>query len=467
MTAGTAPVARSITIAEEHGDGLLRPRAHGHGLPADELRRVDDEDVGVIEVLVERLPGPLEQQRVARGQHGLVRTLVLTPALHGQDDEIAAGRDHPRKHGLPDHAGSGRDDDLGETGRAVEQRFRDIAAVSSDRKARTLSAARLAAASASPRTMRMSPAVMVRPPSGPLPSPAWTPTRVMPGYSFRSTAVRGTPTYGRAGPHPELEEPIVEPVLLAERPGVPAEVGRHRPAAPLRQQALPEQHHDRHGPKQQRDPHDGELEVAEAAHAGVHRRLRHEHVHRRAGERQQRPGVGRKHEGHEQLRGRAAEPDGHDDDHRQEGGHRPVDADQRGEERDEHHDQDEQPRPALPRLRDQELPRPRRHPGGVEARADHEQRRDEDDRGVAEAGEGLAQIEDSRGVERERRPKGHEHHRDAVPDKERDDCGDDGEGERNVTQYRPFLRSLWSSLYPALSPIGDGPDRGHPCIDSR
>src|SRR5262249_26203569 len=113
---------------EEHGDGLLRPRAHGNGLSADELRRVDDEDVGVVEVLVERLPGPLEKQGVADGQHGLLRTLVLTSALYGHDDEVAAGGDHARDPGLPDQAGSGWDDDLGETRRTVEQHVHDLAA---------------------------------------------------------------------------------------------------------------------------------------------------------------------------------------------------------------------------------------------------------------------------------------------------------------------------------------------------
>ena len=48
-------------------------------------------------------------------------------ALHGQDDEVAALGDHPREHRLPEQAGSGRDDDLRQARRAVEERVRDVA----------------------------------------------------------------------------------------------------------------------------------------------------------------------------------------------------------------------------------------------------------------------------------------------------------------------------------------------------
>jgi hypothetical protein len=113
--------------AEQHGEGLLRPRAHGDGLAADQIRGVDDEDVGIVEVLVERLPGPLEEQRVADGECRLLRALVLSTPMHGQDDEIAALGDHPREYRLPQQSGPGRDDDLRQTGRAVEEGVRDVA----------------------------------------------------------------------------------------------------------------------------------------------------------------------------------------------------------------------------------------------------------------------------------------------------------------------------------------------------
>ena len=68
----------------------LAPGPHRHGLSAHQLRRIDDQHVGMVEALVERLPGALQQQRVAGRQHGLARALVLAVALHGQNDEIAA-----------------------------------------------------------------------------------------------------------------------------------------------------------------------------------------------------------------------------------------------------------------------------------------------------------------------------------------------------------------------------------------
>ena len=105
-----------------------RPGAHRNGLAAHELRRIDHQDVGIGEMLVERLPGALEQQGVAGRQHDLARPLVLAAPLHRQDHEIAARRDHARKHRLPDQPRARRDHDLGEARRAVEQRVRDIAA---------------------------------------------------------------------------------------------------------------------------------------------------------------------------------------------------------------------------------------------------------------------------------------------------------------------------------------------------
>ena len=121
-------------------------------------------------------------------------------------------------------------------------------------------------------------------------------------------------------------------------------------------------------------------------------------------------------------------------------GDRPVDADQRGQQRDDHHDEEEQSRAARARPGDQDLPGPRRHARGVEARADHEQRRDEDDRGIAEAGEGLPAVEDPRRVQRKRRPEGHQDYREPVPEKERDDRRDDREGDPDVTHR---ARASW------------------------
>ena len=47
------------------------PGAERHRLAPDELRRVDDEHVGVVEVLVERVPRALKEERVAGCEHVL------------------------------------------------------------------------------------------------------------------------------------------------------------------------------------------------------------------------------------------------------------------------------------------------------------------------------------------------------------------------------------------------------------
>ena len=265
---------------------------------------------GVVEVLVERLPGPLEQHRVADGQHGLLRTLVLAPALHGQDDEIAALGDHPRKHRLADQAGSGRDDHLGQSGRPVEQRVRDVAGRCPP-PGRRGPCRRPAppAASALAAHDEMSPAASAARRSGPLrPRPG-----SRPGSARVLLQVEGDcrpPDVRRPGPHPRLEDAHRRAGTARRASGR----GRLRSAGIAR----PLRSGNRRGPKSTMIamvprssgiPDEGELEVAEGAHAGVRRRLRDEHVHGRAGERQQRPRVRREHEGHEQLRRRVAQPD--------------------------------------------------------------------------------------------------------------------------------------------------------------
>ena len=57
-----------------------------------------------------------------------------------------------------------------------------------------------------------------------------------------------------------------------------------------------------------------------------------------------------------------------------------------------------------PRRRDQLLSRPGRHARRVERLADDEERGDEDDRRVAEAGERLLEVEDARRPERQATP---------------------------------------------------------------
>ena len=60
-------------------------------------------------------------------------------------------------------------------------------------------------------------------------------------------------------------------------------------------------------------------------------------------------------------------------------------------------------------------------PGRVEALADDEQGRDEQDGRVAEAGERLVEVEDARDPQGQRRPDGHDVDRHPVRDERHDD----------------------------------------------
>ncbi len=256
-------------------------------MPSDEFRRVDDEDVGVVEVLVERLPRPLEQQCVADGQRAFARTLVLAPALNGQDDEVAARRDHSGEHQLPDHRGTRRDHDLGQTRCAVEERLDDVVSriLQSERErfVGSQTGGRLCfAAHDQPIALgERGPTQWTRLVRGLHSDECET------GVVREVDGARRRIEVRRARAQSELEEPVVEPVLLDQRPRVLAQIGRHRATAPVRQQALSEQHDDRDGPEQQRDSDDGELEESEWPDAGFHGGVRQDHVDGCAGEREQ------------------------------------------------------------------------------------------------------------------------------------------------------------------------------------
>ena len=107
---------------EEHADRALRSGAERHRLPANELGGVDDEDVGVVEVLAECIPRTLKENRVAGGEHVLTGP-IFTSALDGEDDEIAAVGDHPGEDGLTDQAGARRNHDLCDPGARSEERI--------------------------------------------------------------------------------------------------------------------------------------------------------------------------------------------------------------------------------------------------------------------------------------------------------------------------------------------------------
>ena len=224
-----------------------------------------------------------------------------------------------------------------------------------------------------------------------------------------------------------------------------AEVGGHGRAIAFGQEPFSEQYDDRHRSRQQRQADKREFEEAEAAHAGVAARVRDQDVHRRAGQSQLRAGMRGKNQRHEQLRRISLQADGDDDHHRQERGHGAIDADQRRKERDHAHRQQQQASAALfARAADQKLPRPGGDACHVQSRADDEERGYEDDRGIAEAAEGLIDRQDAGCPQRQRSRHRDNDDRQLVPDEQDDDDRDDGGSVR----YR--AQSLGSS--PALPP---------------
>ena len=335
--------------------------------------------------------------------------VVLTSALHGQDDEIAARGDHPGEHRLADHAGPGRDDDLGQTGRAVEQRVRDVGG--GDRPTgrrgpcrRPAPRGRLRVAThdedvaLGERGRRSGPAVagldgdqgqarVLRQVDGRRRRPDVRRCRRAPGAG---TARR------RAGTARSSVRACLLRSAGIDRPLAVAAAGacRTAPRSPwCRGAAAPRRGRTR---RSRTAPTPASTAASDTStFTGVPVSASSD------------PACAGEHQRHEQLRRRAAEPDRHAR-RRRAGGRRtapltlisavrtPTSSMMRTSSRVA----------ALVRLRDQELPGPRRHAGGVEARADHEQRRDEDHRRVAEAGERLAEIEDARGPERERRRRG-------------------------------------------------------------
>ena len=85
----------------EHQGRLSRTGAEWHRLPSDQLGLVDHEHVGIVEVLVERAPAALQQERVTDGQRRLAGEL-LPLTLHREHDQIATLGHHSRVRGLAD-----------------------------------------------------------------------------------------------------------------------------------------------------------------------------------------------------------------------------------------------------------------------------------------------------------------------------------------------------------------------------
>ena len=122
--------------------------------------------------------------------------------------------------------------------------------------------------------------------------------------------------------------------------------------------------------------------------------------------------------------------------HRQEGRDRPVERDDRGEQGAEREHGDEHPHRAVADHGDEPLPGPRRDAGRVERLADDEERGDEDDDRVAEAGEGGRGVDEAGDVERERGEHRHDADGEAVPHEEHDRHGEDEQAGRRRAHGR-------------------------------
>ena len=193
-----------------------------------------------------------------------------------------------------------------------------------------------------------------------------------------------------------------------------------------------EEHDDDDRGGDERHADEREVEVAEAPDARVGRRLRDDHVDGRPRQCEQRSGVSAERHRQEELGRRAAEPDRHQDDDRQQRRDGAVDADQRCEDRDQQQHQHEEPCAARPDPADQLLPRPGRHSRRVERLADDEERRDEDDRRVAEACECLVETEHAGRPERERDTERDDRDGEVIPDEDDDGRAEHEEGDRAV-----------------------------------
>ena len=289
---------------------------------------------------IEGLPGSLEQHGVAGAQGDAAATgfrvagaCLASGPLHRENDEVAAVGDHAREDGLTDETRAWRDHHLGQAGATVEQGV--LAVV----RRRVLAKREMHCAwrawrplPPSPRTSMWSPSATGRRRGAAL-SPSCTATSCTPGNAERSTCDRRKADIGRGRAHAHLEDAVGEPVLLDQRLGMAAEVGRHRGAVALGQKALAEEDDDRHRAGKQRNADEGELEEAESTGAGLERRLRDEDVHRRAGEGQHRSRMGGEDERHQELRRLPLQAHRHHDHDRQQGGDRAVDADQGGQQR--------------------------------------------------------------------------------------------------------------------------------------
>ena len=144
------------------------------------------------------------------------------------------------------------------------------------------------------------------------------------------------------------------------------------------------------------------------------------------------PGAARERQRHQQPRGLQGAAHRHHDGHRQQRGHRAVEPDQRGEPGREQHRVEQELAHAGPRPADHGLPDPRGHAGGVQALADHEERPDQQHRGVGETGQGLGQGDDPQAVEHQGGADGDDLHRDPVGHEQHHHARQGQQGQRGL-----------------------------------
>ena len=260
----------------------------------------------------------------------------------------------------------------------------------------------------------------------------------VPGYSVRSMAARGLPIIGDPGRTRRcatLSREYCRTRMLAcpLRSGGSSSLTRSGSSRWPNAQTMSKR------PEHHRDADHCELGEAEAAHPGGLRGLGDDHVDRAAGEQQQSPCAAGERQRHEQP-GRRERPTHRDHDgHRQQRRDGAVEADEGGQPRAEQHGEQQQTAHAVPRLGHQRLPHPGGHPGGIETLADHEQRRDQDDGGVAEPCERVPKVEDAGEVQRQRRADRDELHRQPVPHEGHDHGGQDEQADRGVAHQRALI----------------------------
>ncbi len=232
---------------------------------------------------------------------------------------------------------------------------------------------------------------------------------------------RGGTGERRAGLDGQPGHPVAEGVLIDECPGVPTEVGGDRLRLPVGEETRTEDRHERHGSHQHRQTNQTELEEGESCLPGLFGGVGDQDVDRGAGESQERAGMSTECQWHQQLRRCPADTKRDNHHHREQGRHRAVDADHRGQHRDEKHHENDEPGLTASCPGYELLTRPGSDTGGVDALADDEECGDEEHRGVAETGQGLVQGEDA--GRRQSQRGSHRHHldREPVPDEQGND----------------------------------------------